>query len=241
MFRLGTVKDLEPLFRPELQFMRLSYEPPSWTASVLKVLGGSFLYSQCLQAKAKRVLEFGHGDVSPLFELLGRSCETWGIEESNEAFSQEQMLRFRTHNSSNFGTKFFNGLLGDPKIRLPKDHFDVVCSASVVEHIPYHSLLDVTKAAFAALRPGGLFVNSFDIPQSYPQAGIDHMFNCHQEAGFKWVEQATPQLDWNAANVCFEDPRIVLFWYMHYLPTEKLMTSWPGNFASVLMAARKPE
>ena len=81
MFRLGKVSDLEPLFLlPELDFMRYSFTPPTWSAARLKVLGNTFIYKKILDLKPKRLLEFGHGIYSPFFDLFCDKYELWGLK-----------------------------------------------------------------------------------------------------------------------------------------------------------------
>jgi SAM-dependent methyltransferase len=204
--------------------------------SVLKAVGYAHVISHIRSHRPRRMLEFGHGRGSPLFSLFEEELEAWGIDEHSglgTEFSQpEEYAAFRAAHPR---AHFEPGLLGRPGHALPSGYFDLVCSVSVVEHIPTAELRSVLADAHRLLRPGGLLVNSYDLC-----FGLDlsPFFAAHVDNGFIWLDaRASPHLKWDAATVAFEDPRVVMDFYMTYLPPEQRF--WPGNFATCLTAARK--
>jgi hypothetical protein len=71
---------------------------------------------------------------------------------------------------------------------------------------------------------------------------INPVFEAHMNSGLEWLEpDSEPVLNWDARDVCFEDARNVLSFYMAHLPEEERTQLWSGNYATVLMGARKPD
>lgn len=242
MFRLATVKDWwDATADPRLAALRAT--PPvavAYGPALLKCIGLAFVAKMFKTYGPKRALEFGHGDLSPLFDWFGDTCEMWGIEDAGPYYSPAQLEEFRSRHSRQYGATFINGHLGKQATEIPDSHFDLICSVSVVEHIPYENIPEVIKKISDALRPGGVSVNSYDICYDQPEALISRLFQAHKSAGLTWVApNASPELDWDPRTVCFEDPRTVFNWYMHHVEDQAKVAQWPGNFATVLIAARK--
>jgi SAM-dependent methyltransferase len=204
--------------------------------SALKAMGYAHVISHIRSHQPRRVLEFGHGKGSPLFSLYEEKLEMWGIDEHSGLGTEfSQAAEYEAFRAVHPRARFEHGLLGGPGHSLPPGHFDLVCSVSVVEHIPLPELRSVLADAHRLLRPGGLLVNSYDLCFGFDMGTF---FAAHTENGFIWLDpNSSPRLNWDAANVAFEDPRVVMDYYLAYLPPEQ--RSWPGNFATCLTAARK--
>ena len=165
-----------------------------------------------------------------------------GIEKSADFFSEEQQNAFRLNYSSKSNIKFLTGYLEIDNDDIPDNYFDCVFSVSVLEHIPFESLQNTFKKIYKALKPGGGYsLNSYDLCRSLPQSIVEEVYNAHRLAGLEFMDAAcTPKLDWTSPDICMEDPRTVLNWYMQQIKDNEKIANWPGNYGSILMAAKKP-
>jgi len=250
MFQVATIYDWWDETRaPEYQFLRT----PNRFRSALKGIGNAFAVSYFNKQHPSKLLEFGHGVYSCLFDLFSEKCEMWGLDDVNKQMTYEMFDKFRKKYEDKAGSKFLTGFLGDENKLLPDNYFDMICSVSVVEHIPQGHLEKALKQAFEILKPGGLFINSYDIHLTTTkyrkkfvpnnQKAVLNMFHLHNKVGFQWVDaEATPNLslDKKKQVICFEDTRHILTDFMGSISDEKRLTSWYGQAVSILMAAFKP-
>jgi len=88
----------------------------------------------------KRILEFGHGFNTTIFNEIGNKYEVHGIDDyqalSYFPAKKEWEKKHAKHSSGFPHCHFHRGLLGQGKNNLPTAYFDVVCSVSVLEEIP---------------------------------------------------------------------------------------------------------
>jgi SAM-dependent methyltransferase len=185
-----------------------------------------------------RILEIGHGPTSPLFDMFAGNCETWGIDDTDDTpyVKDSEMAAFRSRLPH---TRFVIGLLGKGKTELPSHYFDIVCSVSVMEHIPLDQLNATFSEIRRVLKPGGLVVNSYDLPYR-----ADHcasaFYSAHTTNGLYFLNaKAKSSLEWDARNVALEDGRVTMLVYLNHV-TESVR-QWCGNFGTILSAARKVE
>jgi SAM-dependent methyltransferase len=119
--------------------------------------------------KTERILDVG-GAYSrlPLFLQKTFGCETWVADDfaagSGETFwnrnrSPEEYIK--SHPEIHFVMEY----VGDEsKSSLPLNHFDVVYSASVLEHAPSQYTPGIWKHMERLLKPGGELIHAIDVP-----------------------------------------------------------------------------
>ncbi len=229
MFKVATVNDWwDTTLNPKYSFLRRR-------GSYLKTIGYAYVISQILKYKPTKILEIGHA-TSPLFDLFGHECEIWGIDDEVDYIPGNKMDEFRKRHQNEHGTKFIIGKLGEVE-GLPKSYFDMVCSVSVIEHIPLSKVDNVFSEINNILSPGGRVVGSYDIQYG---TWTKSVFKAHENAGLTWLdEKATPIFNWNIKNACFEDGQHILQYYMHKAPEEKKAEYYLGNYVTVLAHAYK--
>jgi glycosyltransferase involved in cell wall biosynthesis/SAM-dependent methyltransferase len=237
MFRLATVEDWYELTAGAAPDFKKAYKKEG---CALKAIGEAFIVSWIVGEKPKTLLEFGHAHTSPLFEFFGNRCEMWGVDDVRVDYvSRNALEEFRKKHEKQAGARFITGYLGEELSELPDDYFDMVCSVSTVEHIPVEKLDNVFKEIARILKPGGIVANSYDV---HYNPWVIPMYQAHLKAGLKWVDSnSKPALDWNPKYVWYEDPRVVWNYYVGFRPVDERAEKWPGNFATILMAARKHE
>lgn len=237
MFRLATVTDWYELTAGAAPDFKKAFKKEG---CALKAIGEAFIVSWIVAEKPRTLLEFGHAHTSPLFDFFGEHCEMWGVDDVRVDYvSRNALEEFRKKHEQRSGARFITGYLGEELSELPSNYFDMVCSVSTVEHIPVEELDSVFKEIARVLKPGGIVVNSYDV---HCKPWVIPMFQAHLKAGLKWVDSnSRPAVDWNPKYVWFEDPRVVWNYYLEFCPVDERAEKWPGNFATILMAARKHE
>src|SRR5690606_30581037 len=152
MFRYGTIHDW---WRAARQYDCLRYIRNGLQRKcVLKCLGYGHVLNQIEQYRPLRILEFGHGPTSPLFDLLDEDIELWGLDHysTTDCYPPHAYDAFRKAHPR---ARFELGYLGKSVPALPSGYFDMVCSVSVIEHIPPEQLADAFSEIHRILRPGG--------------------------------------------------------------------------------------
>ncbi|MEO8210045.1 MAG: methyltransferase domain-containing protein, partial [bacterium] len=218
-------------------------------SQTLKPLGYAHMINLIEAFKPKTILEVGHGAGSFLFDLFKDKIEMWGLDDTIEgsSVSSDALKDMKDHNSH---VKFVTGLLGQNLKELPDNYFDVVCSISVIEHIPAESLADAFAEIYRILKPGGIVSHSFDI---YYRQNTRPVYNAYENANFEWLKPKEKMNvfweDWieNSSSIkvedlmskiIFENPMIVVEEYMWKQERSKRLS--PINYMTVLTGARKP-
>jgi ubiquinone/menaquinone biosynthesis C-methylase UbiE len=211
----------------------------------LKPAGHAMAWQIALEKKARatasrplRVLEIGHGSLSPFFEMFSNdpAFECHGLDDTDkdQTVSTKALAALRQRYTN---CRFHIGYLGNCET-LPTDYFDLVFSVSVIEHVPKPELSAFHKEIYRILAPAGEQFHSYDVPW-----GIDtaHMREAIEVAGFGWVE--TPKTNdslWSSTkihHVLFENAFVVTELFQHATPMNKRRLY---NWTTVFMRALKP-
>jgi hypothetical protein len=109
----------------------------------------------------------------PIYIQATYGCEVWVADDyglnSNDPFWTRNASP-QEHFARNPQVKFVLERLGDPKVSsLPAGYFDVIYSASVLEHVPYIHLPEVWRHMDLLLKPGGEMIHAVDVP--FPSNG----------------------------------------------------------------------
>jgi len=131
-----------------------------YAASAAGLLGGA-------EKRRLRILDFGGAATLPIYFFAARGCqvECLDIDENlcdatrRAARRHGWPLRVSSHN-----------LVESPAPR-QWTPFDAVVSASVLEHLPKERQASTVARLAGLLRPGGVFVLTFDFGPQAPQAG----------------------------------------------------------------------
>lgn len=242
MFELGTTEHWWEIAK---KYPKLSHQN-----QILKPLGYSFVIKLIEENNLQKVLEFGHGAGSYLFDIFKDKCEMWGLDDmiAGSGVSESSLNETKQKHSH---VKFVKGLLGQDLKELPENYFDLICSVSVIEHIPVDQLEMVLSEIYKFLKPGGIFASSYDV---YYKQNTRPLFDAVEKNNFIWLKpRETMNVFWeewlnpDTAGVCekllkrviIENPMIVTEFFMWKIERDKRLT--PPNFFSVLLAAKKPE
>jgi len=229
--------------------MAKKYPSLSNHTNTLKPLGYAHVASLIEKYNSKKVLEVGHGAGSHLFDLFEEDMEFWGLDDVVEGSKvlENDLEWMREEYPS---VKFVRGLLGNNIKELPNNYFDMVCSVSVIEHIPINVLNNSFEETFRILKPGGIVCHSYDI--HYGQ-NTKPVFDAFEKAGFNWLkskdtmnvfwEEWLGEFDKNRIidlfkKIILENPIYVAEVYMWQ--TERSIRKPQINWLSVLTGAKKP-
>jgi hypothetical protein len=159
----------------------------------LKEYGYMMLFELIEHYQPKRVMEFGHGFCSTLFEHCeSRNIEVWGVDDHMDLpYFPPRDEWYATHKAQLSdrlpNTKLVLGQLGtrmDTRRNLPLNYFDMICSVSVLEEIASReTIVSILRHAHALLALGGVLANTHDIVLgdcTRPKLQLD----CEREAGF---------------------------------------------------------
>ena len=201
--------------------------------------------------RPKRILEFGHGFCSTLFEHCeSRDVEVWGVDDHMDlpyfpprdewhATYKAQLLD-RLPN-----TKLVLGQLGtraDTRRSLPLGYFDMICSVSVLEEIASReTIVSILSHAHALLAQGGVLANTHDIvlgDPTRPKLQLD----CEHEAGFRHHLS-------DRENVILSAPSDYVPWYKALLenPTQAMLCynvgederTYSGHWSTLFSSVQK--
>lgn len=199
--------------------------------------------------KPKRILEVVHGAGSFLFEVFSDKIEMWGLHDTieNNAVTPESLASTK---SSYPNVRFVTGLIGQNLSDLPDNYFDLVCSVSVLEHIPHEVLDAVFSDTYRILKPGGIVSHSYDISYRYDTRKV---FDAYVKNGLDWLKPADRMTvfreEWLGefdkeyiedlfAKLMTENPIMVAETFMWQIPRDKRLS--PVNYFTVLNAGVKP-
>lgn len=241
MFEIGTT---EYLWQIAKKYPALSNHP-----NTLKPLGYAHMINLIESFYHERILEAGHGTGSFLFKLFKDKKEIWGLDDILDD-SQVNPQGLQYIKKINPEVKFVKGLLGEKNKELPDNYFDLVCSVSVIEHIPHENLNSVFEETYRILKPGGIVAHSYDV---YFDQDTKPVFDAFENNKFEWLKSKdSMNVVWEKwlndfgensykkilHNIVFENPLFVAENYMWQKPRELRPT--PLNFVTILTAARKP-
>lgn len=99
-----------------------------------------------LAPQRPRILEIGAGPSMDIVEHV-RHAEYWVLDSAPQWDVP--------------GVKVLQGTLGEP-LNLPTDYFDVICSVSVLEHLPHETWMMAAEQIRSALRINGLSLHCID-------------------------------------------------------------------------------
>lgn len=191
MYHMPTVDEWWALTEKYPQFRK----PSNLT---LKEYGYMRLFELIEERRPARILEYGHGFSGLLFAFCAaRGIEVWGVDDHMDLpyFPPRDVWlgRHRTELAEPYpATRFVLGQLGTDlhtAAALPKGHFDLVCSVSVLEEIGSRDIIvSIARHARELLRPGGVFANTHDINYG-DQIRTRFYMECLEAAGY----DATPR------------------------------------------------
>ncbi len=129
----------------------------------------AWLISNHAWKSSERVLDVGGAYSNlPVFIQKSYACETWvvddfGIDVNDPFWARHQSPQ--EHIALHPEVKYVLERVGDPKSSsLPAGYFDVVYSASVLEHVPSGLTGAVWQHMGALVKPGGELLHAVDVP-----------------------------------------------------------------------------
>ncbi len=142
--------------------------------------------------KEEKVLDVGAG-YSPLPIHIQQSygCETWVVDDFGLKSDEPQWSRHgspQDHMAGHPQVRFVLERLGDPaSSSLPANYFDVIYSASALEHVPCGLTPDVWKHMHQLLKPAGELIHAIDL--RFPSnGGLRKVLFCLLfDALYRWV------------------------------------------------------
>ncbi len=105
------------------------------------------------------VVEAGAGLGDILYKKLFDRIDYTAVDRAG--FYDE--VRFKEALASRGSSKFVDGHFGDFCDELPDESADVICSVSVLEHVPPEQIHSAVEDMTRVLKPGGLFVHTLDV------------------------------------------------------------------------------
>lgn len=124
--------------------------------------------------EGEKVLDIGAAySFLPIHIQRTYDCETWVVDDfglnSNEPFYTRHKDPYK-HIKKHPQVEFVLERLGDPsQSSLPRGYFDLIYSASALEHVPHALTPQVWKHMDLLLKPGGEMLHAIDI--SFPSNG----------------------------------------------------------------------
>lgn len=149
-------------------------------------------------ARRLRIAEAGGGHSRILPKLAAAGHECWNIDRLEGAGNGPKA------EPAHADYRLVKVFLGEFSPELSADYFDVVCSVSVVEHIPDDEYAGFVRDATRILKSGGLFIHAIDV--YLMDAGSQHRHVQHLAARLDLYRQ-TAALSGGALEWC-EAPAI---------------------------------
>lgn len=154
----------------------------------LKRVQDAYIFNLLKDADGLAILEAGGGD-SRLLKSFSHSNELWNLDE----------FKGRDGGPANIveipGVRTVVGRLGDFSAELPMDHFDVVFSVSVVEHLPTReSISAFFRDGARLLKPGGMMYHAVDLylqddPFEYSSQRVRLYLDLAEQDGLRFLEK----------------------------------------------------
>lgn len=240
MFELGTTDHWWEVAKRYPVLSHLSY--------TLKPLGYANMITLIETFKPKTVLEVGHGAGSFILKMFENDIEMWGLDdEVKDSLVYENDLKRMRDECPN--VKFVKGLLGGNVKELPDNYFDMVCSVSVIEHIPEDQLQSAFDETYRILKPNGIVSHSYDV---YYNQNTRAVYEAFENSKLKWLKSPeTMNVFWEdwlgkfppetlkllLGKIVAENPAEVAEKYMWYI--ERSKRAAPINIFTILTAAIK--
>jgi SAM-dependent methyltransferase len=234
------------------EWWRLTNKYPQFRAPsnlTLKEYGYMMLFELIERYQPKRILEYGHGFSSTLFEYCeARGIEVWGVDDHMDLPyfppRDQWYASYKIQLSDRLPkTKLIKGQLGtrpDTHDRLPRCYFDMVCSISVLEEIGSRDIIvSILRHAHELLAPGGVLANTHDLVFGDPTRPR-LLLDCEREAGFahslndrETIILAVPwdYVPWN--KVLLENPTQAMLCYNVGTADRVFTGHWSTLFSSV--------
>jgi SAM-dependent methyltransferase len=140
------------------------------SSALLKDFGYLRLIKDIRHDLPSAILEFGQGFCLYLWEECKKlNLEYWAIDNFSgvDYYPQEVREEYEKHTRQYEKTYLFDGLIGDIEklgTKLPQNHFDLICSFSVLEHVLPADMPNVLEHCHSLLKKGGCLTGTFDIP-----------------------------------------------------------------------------
>jgi SAM-dependent methyltransferase len=198
------------------------------------------------------ICEFGHGMNPHLLETLQHSHEAWGADDWQDLSylpGRDEWLAQYQRDVVEKCPKahLVRGLLGDASspaaAALPENHFDLVCSVSVLEEIDMEAALPIFAHCHRLLRPGGVMVNSYDLCLGQrgraggggytPLQHLQLYVGAQRHVGF---DLDLPDININMNSLLLENPTSAMLQYQHCDGENR---EYWGHWTTLVSVARK--
>jgi SAM-dependent methyltransferase len=138
--------------------------------------------------KRLRILDFGGAATLPIYFLVSRGCEVVCLDIDERLCEATQ----RAADRHRWALRAFpTNLLQSPLPSEAAGPFDAVISSSVLEHLPKARQPSAFERLGTLLRPGGLFVMTFDFGQDAPQPDavrtVEEVEQLVAASGLQWM------------------------------------------------------
>lgn len=180
------IKDLNPNSR---RYWNNSYQTPEKRADYERATGGNYDTSQRLikvleyVQNGQKFLDLGCGTglLCRMVKDAYPEAEVWGTDISSQAIEDNQAERS--------DITYHQGYVGLHDEIVPENHFDVVFSGEVLEHLD--DPIDLLKDAYRALKPGGKLIittpceNHIQSPEHVWEFTHEDVIDLYKQAGFE--------------------------------------------------------
>ncbi|MBE9102933.1 class I SAM-dependent methyltransferase [Vacuolonema iberomarrocanum] len=144
-----------------------------------------------------KVAEIGGGK-SRVLQVLSKENECWNIDKLEGAGNGP------TDVPDIPGVKLVRAYMGENDTSIPDNHFDVVFSISVVEHVPNVALEAFFSDCCRILKPGGIMLHAIDLYISDERTQRVHVIDIYRKVidaqDFEWL--SPPTVDGQATFRC---------------------------------------
>lgn len=196
------------------------------SSALLKDFGYLRVIADIHKKPPQAILEFGQGYCLYLLEECKQlNLEYWAVDNFSgvDYYSQNFREEYESHVKPYEKSYLIDGLIGDLDnlgSKIPENHFDLICSFSVLEHVLPPDMPNVLDHCHRLLKPGGCLTGTFDVPVletgpaiRFIRALFDHGFELRITN-----ETRAALLDYKAMNwerLILENPTSVMLGYQH--------------------------
>jgi SAM-dependent methyltransferase len=226
--------------------------------AILKDIGSMMLFEIFKANAPKRVLEFGQGYSRIIADFCAdRGIFYTGVDDLAEDYYVDRNIpqtqktaviqKLDASLASTEYVRFVRGRLGEASTKhLAPESFDAICSTSVLEEIPMTAMPGVIEHSARLLRPGGMFLGTFDSPMGhtyYPEMffrmllGAGFVLTDPREtfatASAFMINEARYEIDMSL--VATENPPLSM---LHYQHAEGEDRKYCGHWTTLFFVAR---